>query len=233
MLEAGYTRRRGEIRTYFDRTAVEGWKRLAGDGPLSRIRETVRKGRAEMRSAILSALPHDLSGWRILDAGCGAGMLSVELARRGADVAGIDLSPALVDFARQQISSDLGKGSVSLQAGDMLSPDLGRFDAVVAMDSLIHYEPETARDALGELAGRCSRSIVFTFAPWSPALGAMHRIGKLFPRGDRSPAIVPVRPQWMSGALVERLGASGWTVGRSQRISSGFYTSQMMEVHRA
>ena len=107
------------------------------------------------------------------------------------------------------------------------------FDAVVAMDSLIHYEPETALAALASLAERTDRQIVFTFAPWSPALGLMHRVGKLFPRGDKSPAIVPVRPDRIADGMAGRLGAEGWRIGTTKRISSGFYTSQMMEVSRA
>lgn len=233
MSDTAYIRRRGEIRTYFDRTAVEGWKRLAGNRPLSAIRETVRRGRAEMRSAMLSALPADLSGWRVLDAGCGAGAMSVELARRGANVVGIDVAPSIVDFARQNVPADLGSGTILFAAGDMLSADLGRFDAVVAMDSLIHYEPETALTALASLAARTDRQIVFTFAPWSPALGLMHRVGKLFPRSDKSPAIVPVRPDRIADGLSGRLCAESWRIGTTKRISSGFYTSQMMEVSRA
>ena len=37
-----------------------------------------------------------------------------------------------------------------------------------------------------------TRSIVFTFAPRTPALSVMHAVGRLFPRGDRAPAIEPV-----------------------------------------
>lgn len=233
MSDTAYIQRRGEIRTYFDRTAVEGWKRLAGNGPLSAIRETVRRGRAKMRTAIVSALPADLSGWRVLDAGCGAGALSVELARRGADVVGIDVAPSIVEFARDNLPTDLGRGSIAYAAGDMLAKELGQFDAVVAMDSLIHYEPETAIDSLARLAARTERQIVFTFAPWSPALGLMHRAGKLFPRGDKSPAIVPVRPERIAMGIDDRLQSSGWRPGATRRISSGFYTSQMMEVSRS
>jgi len=232
MSDTAYIQRRGEIRTYFDRTAAEGWKRLAGNGPLSAIRETVRRGRSEMRAAILSSLPADLAGWRVLDAGCGTGALSVELARRGADVVGIDVAASIIDFARETMPADLGRGSIAYAAGDMLAEDLGTFDAVVAMDSLIHYEPDTAIDALQGLAARTRRQIVFTFAPWSPALSLMHKAGKLFPRGDKSPSIVPVKPALIAGSLVETLGRDGWRIGRQQRVASGFYTSQMLEVSR-
>jgi magnesium-protoporphyrin O-methyltransferase len=41
----------------------------------------VRAGRDEMRNLLLSWLPDDLSGKRLLDAGCGTGAFAVEAAR--------------------------------------------------------------------------------------------------------------------------------------------------------
>lgn len=38
-------------------------------------------------------LPADLTGWQVLDVGCNAGFYSLELARRGASVLGIDVDP--------------------------------------------------------------------------------------------------------------------------------------------
>ncbi len=70
------------------------------------------------------------------------------------------------------------------------------------------------------------RSIVFTFAPRTAALTLMYGAGKLFPRADRSPAIVPVPPAAIRG----RLAASSCPLGRSRRVSSGFYISQAQEV---
>lgn len=42
----------------------------------------------------------DVTGARVLDVGCGSGRYAVELARRGAEVVGLDLAPAMVDMAR-------------------------------------------------------------------------------------------------------------------------------------
>ena len=57
-----YTLKRGQLLTYFDRTAVEAWARLTSDAPVSKIRATVRAGRDAMRATILDYLPQDLSG---------------------------------------------------------------------------------------------------------------------------------------------------------------------------
>lgn len=233
MTDAGYVQRREELRHYFDRTAIDAWKRFATDQPLSRIRATVREGRDAMRATILARFANDLSGMRILDAGCGAGALSMALADRGADVLGVDLSPEIVRFAEDRLAAYDGLGRIRYVAGDMLSPDHGRFDAVVAMDSLIHYRTGDVVKAVASLAERTGNKIVFTFAPRTPLLATMHTVGRLFPRGDRAPAIEPVSPTALARRLQGHETMAGWRVGGTSRIARGFYISEAMEVSRA
>lgn len=233
MGEAGYIRRRGEIKEYFDRTALEAWKRLTGTEKVSGIRATVRAGRDSMRSMILDRLPRDLAGWRILDAGCGAGQMAVALAERGADVVAVDLSPEMVRHADEMAWAKYLPGSVRFHAGDMLSPELGRFDAVVAMDSLIHYHPRDAVAAISQLAARTERSILFTVAPRTIPLTLMHFAGRLFPRGDRAPAIHPCTVRHMMLDLMFRDDMADWHAARVGRVNSGFYISHALEVSRA
>ena len=240
MTQTDYIRRTGEIEHYFDRTALEAWKRLTGDQPVSGIRATVRKGREEMRNTLAGWLPRDLTGWRILDAGCGAGILSLELMERGADVVGIDLSAQMVTFARKRAferqaampGHSVKRGSVRFESGDMLDARLGHFDAVVSMDVLIHYTAANATEVLERLAERTSRSLIFTLAPGSFLLRAMLATGTLFPRRDRSPAIHPVNPERVVERLAARPTMQGWSAGRTHRVAVGFYISQAMEVTR-
>ena len=82
MNQASYVERRGEIEHYFDRTAAKAWEVLTSNAPVGRIRATVRKGRDEMRHTLLSWLPEDMRGLRLLDAGCGTGALAQEAMRR-------------------------------------------------------------------------------------------------------------------------------------------------------
>ncbi|MCB1519040.1 MAG: magnesium protoporphyrin IX methyltransferase [Hyphomicrobiaceae bacterium] len=240
MQTLSYSRRRGEIETYFDLTAADAWKRLTSDAPVSGIRATVRAGRDRMRATLLDWLPQNLSGMRILDAGCGTGALSIEAARRGADVVGVDIAPTLIAIAGERRDAELASqgsqphsrrpGTIVFRAGDMLSPSHGRFDAIVAMDSLIHYAPADKIDILARLADRCDGALLFTFAPRTPALAAMHAVGRLFPRQNRAPSIEPVAPDRLARLIATDTGLAGWQVGRSERIVSGFYTSQAMEL---
>ena len=225
--------RRSELEHYFDRTAVEAWKRLTSDAPVGRIRAQVRAGRDAMRGTLLSWLPKDMRGLRLLDAGCGTGALAVEAARRGADVLAIDISPALVDMARERAPRDLGAGSITFAVGDMLDASLGSFDHVVAMDSLIHYVGEDIAQTLSGLAQRTRGSMVFTVAPRTPALTLLWAVGRMFPRGDRAPAIEPISQEALERHMRRLGGLDGWTIHRSQRVSRSFYISQALEVKRS
>jgi magnesium-protoporphyrin O-methyltransferase len=180
----------------------------------------------------MSWLPFDMSDAPLLDAGCGTGALAVAVARRGAKVVAVDIAANLVRLARERVPADLGPDQIRFVAGDMLDPGLGRFAHVAAMDSLIHYPVREIISFLGQLAPRTGRSIIFTFAPQTPALSLMHAAGRLFPRADRAPAIEPVTEARLRRAIGAEPALSGWRLGRTARVASGFYTSQAMELVR-
>ncbi|MBI1386059.1 MAG: magnesium protoporphyrin IX methyltransferase [Rhizobiales bacterium] len=236
MADAGYQRRRSEIETYFDRTASEAWTRLTSDAPLGRIRATVRAGRERMRNVVLDLAAADDAGLSILDAGCGPGELAIEAATRcgiAAKIVGVDLSATLVDVARARaLALGLGAPRLVFRTGDMLDVD-GRFDAVIAMDSLIHYDPANVVEAIARLSLCAKRRIVFTFAPLNSALLAMHLVGRLLPAANRAPKIVPVRERDLVARLCADPRLRGWHVTAGPRIKSGFYISQAMRLERS
>jgi len=230
MTATTYEKRRGELETYFDRTAAAAWAKLTSDAPVSGIRATVRAGRDEMRTTLLGYLPADLRGRRVLDAGCGTGAFAVEAARRGAEVVATDLSATLVDLARERLPRDLGDGSITFHVGDMMDPTLGEFDHVVAMDSVIHYRGPDMVRVLSGLAARASGSVIFTFAPLTPLLAVALVVGRAVPRGDKSPAIEPIRQSNLFRRIAQHDRLSGWRLARTQRISRSVYTSQAVEL---
>lgn len=227
-----YAHRRAWLAEYFDRTASKAWAAMTSDAPLSRIRRTVREGRERMASTLLSWLPGDLEGLRILDAGCGPGVLALALAQRGADVVAVDLAGSLLEVARARIAPVPLRGRIELRLGDMLDPATGTFDYVVAMDSLIHYELPDMLGALAQLGARTRRGMVVTFAPRTPLLAVMHAAGRWFPRRNRAPAIEPVADRALRDGLQRHPGMAEWDVARTMRITSGFYTSQAIELRR-
>ena len=218
---ADYSATRDRVETYFDRTATKVWERLTSDAPVSRIRETVRKGRDRMRATMMARLPDDLRGARVLDAGCGTGLMTAELAARGADVVAVDISPQLIGIAQSRLSADL-LPKVRFASGDMLSADHGWFDYVMAMDSLIYYTSPDIAAALDKLGDRTAESVIFTVAPRTPFLMTFFTLGKAFPRSDRSPVMIPQAFTTLNTATKGRLT-------KIDRITSGFYISECLE----
>ncbi len=223
-----YLERRRRIGHYFDRTAVQAWARLTSDAPVSGVRATVRAGRAKMRGKLVSWLGLDegFTDCSVLDAGCGTGLLAVDLARFGARVTAVDLSPNLVSLAHERLPQDIPFGRIDFRSGDMLDASLGEFDFLVAMDSLIHYAPEQVVSALAQWAPRVRWAINFTYAPSNPLLKAMFYVGRLFPKSDRSPAIVPTAFKELKALIDAEPVLAGWTITRRERVSKGFYTSE-------
>lgn len=81
-------------------------------------------------------LAGDVSGMRVLDAGCGHGPLAAALQERGAVVSGFDLSPAMIAIARERLGDDADVRVADL-AAPLPYPDEG-FD-VVTISLALHY----------------------------------------------------------------------------------------------
>lgn len=230
--ETTYHARRAWLESYFDRTAADAWAKLTSDAPVGPIRARVRAGRERMRATLVAWLPADLRGSRVLDAGCGTGPLSVELARRGARVVAVDLAETLIRIARARTSPDLAR-SIDFIVGDMLDPDLGSFDHAVAMDSLIHYPPGDAVAALAAIAARVRASLLFTFVPRTPLFALARVVGRVLPVAHRPPAVEPVAEGRVRSLLAAEPALADWVIVRGARVSGGFYRSQALELQRS
>ena len=135
-----YRARRAWLEHYFDETAAAAWTELASDARVGLVRARGRAGRDQMRATIATWLPPRLEGRRVLDAGCGTGCRSIDLARRGARVVAVAMD-SLIHYA-----IDDAVGALAALAGRI-------------HDSL----PFTFIPVL-----RCSRSPAAS-AAWSPA----------------------------------------------------------------
>ena len=217
---ADYAATRDRVEDYFDRTATKTWERLTSDAPISGIRATVRAGRDRMRALMLAQMPSDLRGARVLDAGCGTGTMAVELAARGATVVAADISPALIDIARKRAPAG---AAIQWHAGDMLDEGLGRFDHILAMDSMIYYGAADIAAILNRAAPRLAGKFIFTMAPRTPALMAMWQLGRLFPRSERSPVMVPQTAAAIASEM--RTAKVPGRLAEIERVHSGFYIS--------
>jgi 2-polyprenyl-6-hydroxyphenyl methylase/3-demethylubiquinone-9 3-methyltransferase len=130
-----------------------------------------------------------LAGSAVLDVGCGGGILSEALARRGARVLGIDLAPALLEVAElhaAQSRLNLEYRSVSAEALALERP--ASFDLVTCMEMLEHVpDPAAALRSLAQLVKPGGDVVVSTLNRTPRAflvaiLGAEY-IARILPRG--------------------------------------------------
>ncbi len=147
--------------TNIDATEVAKFARLARtwwdrSGPLKSLHDI-----NPLRAAFIEAnVP--LSGARILDVGCGGGILSEALAMGGADVTGIDAAAESVGAARfHAAENDLAIAYHQATVEEFTAGGQGDFDAVVCMELLEHVpDPSSVVSACGRLV-RPDGKVVF------------------------------------------------------------------------
>lgn len=128
----------------------EGWREKWWDldGPMRALHtlnplriQLVRDGLANV--GWKDANPgHPLEGVKILDVGCGGGILAEPLARIGASVTGLDMSPKLIELAKDHATLDPSLSGrltyLNTSIEEYLRTNAGMYDAVVASEVLEH-----------------------------------------------------------------------------------------------
>ncbi|PRY05723.1 tRNA (mo5U34)-methyltransferase [Pontibacter ummariensis] len=104
-----------------------------------------------------ASVPADLTGWNVLDVGCNAGFYSIELAKRGANVLGIDVDPHYLRqaaWAAKQFGLEDKIELKQMQVYDVARLD-GQFDLIWYMGVLYHLRyPLLSLDILSQKARR-------------------------------------------------------------------------------
>ncbi|GJD61612.1 class I SAM-dependent methyltransferase [Methylobacterium frigidaeris] len=140
-------------------------------------------------------------GERILDLATGTGWTSRQVARRGAEVVGVDLGADLIAFATEQARAE--GLSVTYRVGDAESLPFedGAFDAVISTCGVMFASrPE---DAAAELARVCRRGGRVALTTWTPdgAVFEMFRVMKAY----MPPPPVPAPPSPFEWGRTERI----------------------------
>ena len=111
-------------------------------------------------------------GGRVLDVGCGPGHVPLNLAKRGIDVTGVDVDPAMIDRARAHARKSTGRAP-SFDVGDAASLpyDDNSFDLVVSTFALHHWsEPKAAFDEIARVLQPDGVALVWDFGSGNHAL---------------------------------------------------------------
>lgn len=209
--------RTAEVKTYFTERARLFDALYDGETGVSRAFNRVFRAPMLERYVLtlegLGALP----GKRVLDVGCGSARYTVELAKAGAIVTGIDFSDAMIGMAAARVAASGVKDSVDLVAGDFLAWSEGKgrlFDAAFAMGVLDYVDDAPA--FIARMAN-VSREVIASFPRPTPVRMPLRKLRYAlrncpvhFFRRDDIEAMY--RAAGCRDIVVKPLGGAGWWV---------------------
>jgi magnesium-protoporphyrin O-methyltransferase len=215
------------VKEYFNNTGFDRWQRIYGDGEVNKVQFNIRIGHQQTVDTLLEWLEADanLEGLSICDAGCGVGSLSIPLAQAKAIVNASDISEKMVGEAKEVAAKLLGNNdnpTFSVQDLESLS---GSYHTVVCLDVLIHYPQEKAGEMISHLASLASNRLIISFAPNTPVLSVLKKIGGFFPGASKATRAYLHK----ESDIIKILEAQGFKIERKVLTKKPFYFSRMLE----
>ena len=185
-----------------------------------------------------------LSGRRVLDIGCGGGLLAEGMARRGARVTGIDLSPGALQVAKlHALEAGMAVDYRQLAAEEIAESDPGAFDLVTCLEMLEHVpDPGQVIQAIAQLV-RPGGDVVCSTINRNPKSFALAIVGaeyllRLLPAGTHQYARL-IKPselaRWGRDAglsVTDLAGLEYDPMGRKARISASTSVNYLIHFRR-
>lgn len=215
-----------ELQSYFNGIGYKRWAAIYGDTEVSSIRKTVRDGHAMMMDQAMAwlktyNLPKDA---RILDAGCGTGLFSIQMAKEGYNMVSMDIAKQMVEKGKEDAVKAGVADKIEFGVSDLESIE-GTYDAIVCFDVLIHYPQKGFKAMCSKLAKMSKGPLIFTYAPYNSFLAFKMWIGEFFPKNDRR-----MNLQMMKQPFVEEsLALGGKKMIKHEKIHHGFYHTALVE----
>jgi magnesium-protoporphyrin O-methyltransferase len=215
------------VKEYFNNTGFERWQRIYGDGEVNKVQLDIRTGHQQTVDTLLEWLQADnnLEGLSICDAGCGVGSLSIPLAQAKAIVNASDISEKMVGEAKENAAKLFGNNDNPTFTVQDLESLSGSYHTVVCLDVLIHYPQAKAAEMISHLASMASTRLILSFAPKTPCLSVLKKIGSFFPGASKATRAYLHK----ESDIVKILEAQGFKIERKAMTKTRFYFSRMLE----
>ena len=127
----------------FDRFSSEWWDPQGPAGQLHSMNKTRMlfiQERLLNRYENFRSIEDILSKKKILDLGCGGGILSEHLAKKGANITAIDSSKPLIDLAKKRAINQNLKINYKLGTIDSLKKNNSKFDVIISLEVIEHVK---------------------------------------------------------------------------------------------
>ena len=224
---------KAEVQAYFNSTGFERWNRIYSDSSeVNRVQRNIRIGHQKTVDNVLAWLQEqgNLAGRSFCDAGCGVGSLSLPLAQLGAgSIAASDLSEAMVgEASRRAAQAGIASSQLQFSASDLESL-VGRYDTVICLDVFIHYPQQPAEAMVRHLAAMAEKHLIVSFAPYTPLLAVLKKIGELFPGPSKTTRAYTLKEKGIVAAAAE----AGFKPVRRSLNKAPFYFSRLIAFEKA
>ncbi len=221
-----------EVASYFNGMGFDRWNRIYSDSDdVNKVQRNIRIGHQKTVDDVIAWLKEsgEIERTSFCDAGCGVGSLSLPLAAMGAgSIAASDISQSMVDETQrraQELKLDLNR--LMFSTSDLESLD-GSFHTVICLDVFIHYPQSAAEEMVEHLCGLASQRLIVSFAPYTPFLAILKRIGQLFPGPSKTTRAYTLR----SSGIIKAAGNCGFELVRTKLNKAPFYFSQLIEFRK-
>ncbi|WP_320666506.1 magnesium protoporphyrin IX methyltransferase [Prochlorococcus sp. MIT 1307] len=220
------------VETYFNGMGFDRWNRIYSESAdVNKVQRNIRIGHQKTVDDVLGWLKDSggISQISFCDAGCGVGSLCLPLAAMGAgSISASDISQAMVEETKRRSKLlDLDLSKLTFTTSDLESVQ-GSFHTVICLDVFIHYPQQQAEEMVRHLCSLSQERLIVSFAPFTPLLALLKRIGQFFPGPSKTTRAYTLREDGIVRAAKE----CGFKLTKSKLNKAPFYFSKLIEFKR-
>ncbi|MTV48491.1 magnesium protoporphyrin IX methyltransferase [Heliobacillus mobilis] len=216
-----YGTQKEQVRQYFDGDAFQRWAAISKGESKNFAQQKLIEGRQAIHRCLLDWIG-PIKGKRLIDAGCGAGLLSETFADQGAIVKGIDISQKMIQMAQNR---NQGRDNLEFEVSDLLSA-CGEYDILVSMDVVIHYPLSDMPKLLGHILSLTKERAYISFAPSTAWFRFLKMIGERMSGSSRTTSAY-LHPMTDIERILNELG---YEITREKLVSNIIYNSMLLEI---